>query len=944
MKLYFSQKQLIACSVANMFYLKLKFLLLPFFLFLNFQAAFTQNDFNGKFQFENTPLKEVIAAIEIETEYRFYYLDEWLENATVTGDFINEDISSLLDSVLNNTLLNFYITEDKKVILTQNSIIYDVLPEGFFPEKGEVVSEETTLDAKNLAPVFYQKESSKRRKYIETVRIGKETSNQERTYILSGTITNAVDGKPLSNLAVVLTTNTAIATTTDDLGRYELTLPSGSNLLDFKLLGMEVLSKRVILYNNGILDVSLDENYEELGEVVIAANRNKKVEDAKTGAETIDVKAIKNIPLVLGERDILKVAATLPGISKAGEGATGFNVRGGKEDQNLILLDDAVIYNPSHFFGIFSAINPFTTGSLDVYKGSIPAEYGGRLSSVFDLKTRDANTEKFAGEGSIGPVTGNLALEVPIIKDKAAVMVGARATYSDYILKLLDEESLKNSNASFYDAIVKYNHKIDNSNSIKATAYYSKDKYRITSDSVFSYSNSLVSLAYEHHINDNNKVALVLSNSQYNFDINYDGNTNTDFDLGYRINESQLKLKFDSKITKKHVLNYGIQGKLYNVEPGTIEPKNDESIVSNKMIPKEKAFEGGLFIEDEFKITDAFQINAGVRYSFFRALGPSIQRQYQPNTPITDASVIDSLSFGKNENIKTYSGPEARVSFRYSFTPTFSVKAGYNNTYQYIHTLSNNTTVSPTDTYKLSDYNIEPERATQYSLGLYKNLDDDTYEISLEGYYKKSDNILDFKTGANLLLNENVETELLQGEGKAYGIEFLLKKKKGKLNGWLSYTYSRALLKLDSDFNEDRVNNGEYFPSNYDKPHDFNIVANYKLTQRFSLSGNFAYQTGRPITYPVGSYVINNSEFVTYSDRNAFRIPDYFRLDLSLNIEGNHKLKKLAHSFWSISVYNVLGRNNPYSVFFVVENGEVKAFQSSIFSVPVPTITYNFKF
>ncbi len=927
-----------------MIQLKTRLFLIMCFCFLAIQATFAQDTLSARFQFENTPLKEAIKTIENKTDYRFFYLDEWLQNFTVSGNFDNEPISNLLESILNKTVLNFYISEDKKIILTQNSIIYNELPEGFFPKMAEETTANTVSKTQNVAPVFYQKEISKKRKYIETVRIGKETPDRKRTYILNGRIINTANGQPLQNLAVVLNGNSSVGTTTDEQGKYSLTLPSGTTLLDFKLLGMETLTKRVILYNNGSLDVGLNEDYEQLGEVVIAADRNKNVEDAQTGAETVDVKAIKNIPLVLGERDILKVAALLPGISKAGEGATGFNVRGGKEDQNLILLDDAIIYNPSHFFGIFSAINPFTTGSVDIYKGSIPAEYGGRLSSVFDLKTRDANTQKFAGEGSIGPVTGNLALEVPLIKDKAAIIVGARATYSDYVLKLLDEESLKNSNASFYDAIVKYNYKIDDNNDIKATGYYSKDKYRITSDSIFGYSNSLLSLKYTHRFNDKNVASLVLSNSQYNFDIKYDGPTNTDFNLNYKINESQLKLKVDSKINKKHAINYGLQGKLYNVEPGTIEPKDSQSIVINRTIPKEKGFEGGLFLEDEFKVTDAFQINAGIRYSIFAALGPATQRQYQDGAPITDATVIDSLNFGNNENIKTYSGPEARVSFRYLFTPTFSVKAGYNNTYQYIHTLSNNTTISPTDTYKLSDFNIEPERAEQYSLGFFKNLDEDIYELSLEGYYKKSKNNLDFKTGANLFLNDNVETELLQGEGKAYGIEVLLKKKKGKLNGWLSYTYSRALLKLNSNFTEDRVNNGEFFPSNYDKPHDFNVVANYKMTERFSFSGIFAYQTGRPITYPVGSYVLNNSEFVLYSDRNAFRIPDYYRLDLSLNIEGNHKLKKLAHSFWSISVYNVLGRNNPYSVFFVVENGQVKAFQSSIFSVPIPTITYNFKF
>ncbi len=907
-------------------------------------ASFAQETLTYTFQFENTPLKDAIRTFEDKTNYRFFYLDEWFVDTKVDGEFNDQTVSVVLESIFKNTLLNFYITDDDKVIITQNSIIYNELPEGFFPRKDSVVAQITKPKNQNVAPVFYQKENPKKRKFVQTIRIGKETDNRQRTYILSGNLRNAVTGQPLTNLAVVLNTNSTVGTTTDDQGNYKITLPSGTNLVDFKLLGMESVTKRIVLYNNGTLNFSINEDYEQLGEVLIAADRNKNVEDAKTGAETIDVKAIKNIPLVLGERDILKVAALLPGISKAGEGATGFNVRGGKEDQNLILLDDAVIYNPSHFFGIFSAINPFTTGSVDIYKGSIPAEYGGRLSSVFDLKTRDANTQKFSGEGSVGPVTGNLALEVPLSKDKAAIMIGARATYSDYILKLLDEESLKNSNASFYDAIVKYNYKINDNNDIKATAYYSKDKYRITSDSIFSYSNSLFSLAYNHRFSDNTKSTLIISNSQYNFNIDFDGQTNTDFDLGYKINESQLKLKFDTKINKKNAFNYGIQGKLYNVEPGTIKPKNPESIVLNRTIPKEKAFEGGIFLEDEFKVSDKFQVNAGFRLSFFSALGPANQRQYADGLPITDATVIDSLNFGNNENIKTYAGPEARVSFRYSFTPTFSVKAGYNNAYQYIHTLSNNTTVAPTDTYKLSDFNIEPERASQYSLGFYKNLENDMYELSLEGYYKKSKNILDFKTGANLLLNDNVETELLQGEGKAYGVEVLLKKNKGKFNGWLSYTYSRALLKLDSPFPEDKVNNGDFFPSNYDKPHDFNIIANYKLTQRFSLSGNFAYQTGRPITYPTGSFVINNSEFVTYSDRNAFRIPDYYRLDLSLNIEGNHKLKKLAHSFWTISVYNVLGRNNPYSVFFVVENGQVKAFQSSIFSVPVPTITYNFKF
>ncbi|UAB80786.1 carboxypeptidase-like regulatory domain-containing protein [Marixanthomonas sp. SCSIO 43207] len=910
-------------------------------MFLN--ISYSQEELLPSITFNNSSLEEAILKIESQTDYQFFYVDSWINNQSVSGTYSNISIHELLDTLLTNSVLNYYITEDKRIILTQNSIVYNTLPEGFFPQEQDSTITVTTVKKEQYQPVFYNQETSKKSIPIETVRIGKESlTNTNNTYVLSGYVTNILTGRPIEDLAILVQGSNA-GTTTNEEGFYSIKLKAGANVLETKLIGIEDVQKRVIIYNNGRLDIALNEDYELLGEVFLENEADKNIEETMTGSETIDVKVIKNIPLVLGERDILKVATTLPGISNTGEGAAGYNVRGGKADQNLILLDDAVIYNPSHFFGIFSSINPFTTGDVTIYKGSIPAEYGGRLSSVFDISTRDANVEEFGGEGSIGPVTANLTLETPIVKDKSAVMVGVRATYSDWILNSLDEESLQNSEASFYDGIIKFNQKIGERDEIKATGYYSKDRYSITSDSLFLYSNRLISAQWNHTFNENNKSNLLLANSEYAYDIEYDGATNDDFNLGYRINETQLKLKLTSKLNKKHTLDYGVSGKLYNVEPGELKPTQN-SIVDPITIPKEKGLETAVFISDKFTVNDKLEFNAGIRYSQFAALGEASQRSYVAGLPISDATVTDTLNFNNNEVIETYGGPEARVSARYSFNPEFSIKASFNNTIQYIHTLSNNTTVSPTDTWKLSDLNIEPQRANQYGLGLYHNFDNNTYEVSLEGYYKRSKNILDFKTGSQLLLNENVETELLQGEGKAYGAELLLKKTKGKLNGWLGYSYSRSFLKLDSEFKEERINNGDYFPSNYDKPHDISVVANYKLTKRFSVSANFVYQTGRPITYPVGSYVINNSEFVLYSDRNEYRIPDYYRLDLSINFEGNHKLEKLAHSFWNISIYNVLGRNNPYSVFFVTKDGEVKAYQSSIFSIPVPTITYNFKF
>ncbi len=890
--------------------------------------------------YENTPFVEVLSELERLSGYRFYFVEDWIPKRSVSGNFESQDLGTILDALLEDTLLNFHLMDGKRAILTQNAIIVAALPEAFFGQ-----SDADSREVESTAnPLFYAEAANEAEQEVATVRIGKQDRNSEqRRFTLKGIARNAENGQAVSEMAIVVQGKN-IGTATNAEGYYELELPAGVNILETSALGIQGQRKKVIIYNDGTLDFDLQESIEVLDEVVVQGNQNRNVEQAATGVTLLEVEKIKTIPLVLGERDILKAAVTLPGISTTGEGSSGYNVRGGRTDQNLILLDNAVIYNPTHFFGIFSALNPFTTGDVNIYKGSIPAEYGGRLSSVFDIGTKDANVEKFAGEASIGPVTSNLTLETPIVKDKAAILVGGRATYSDWILKSLDEPELNKSKASFYDVVAKYNHTIDENNELRATGYFSRDEFSITSDSVFDYSNRLLSLKWDHRFNDKNTGGVLLSNSEYRFNIQYDGDSNDDFDLGYRINETELKLKMKYLANSAHTLDYGISGKYYGVEPGSIRPKGDASEVTSLFIPEEQGLEAAAFLSDSWRLNDKLLIDAGLRYSAFLALGAGSQRIYEEDGPKNNGTLVETREYTNNEVIETYGGPEVRVSARYFLGEDLSVKASYNNTFQYIHTLSNNTTASPTDTWKLSDLNIRPQEARQLALGLYKNLDGNTYEISLEGYYKRSKNILDYKVGAQLLLNEQIETEVLQGDGKAYGVEFLVKKNEGRLNGWLGYAYSRSFVRLDSEFPEERVNNGAYFPSNFDKPHDVSLVANYKFTRRFSVSANFVYQTGRPVTYPIGSYEFNNAEYVFYSDRNKFRIPDYYRLDLSFNMEGNHKIKKFAHSFWNFSIYNVLGRNNPYSVFFVTKDGELQAYKSSIFAIPVPTITYNFRF
>ncbi|WP_435181565.1 TonB-dependent receptor [Cellulophaga omnivescoria] len=893
--------------------------------------------------FNSSSIEEVLNKIESVSEYNFYFSNKWFLNLKISGKFSDANLTTVLDKIFENTDLNHFVI-NKNVYVLQNRVIYNKLPSSFDEPIYDSISKlKPKVNLQN--PVFISKKNKDiENDFVETIRIGKSNLNDLRDkFILTGYVKQHSSKLPLADVTIYVK-NKNIGVSTNSKGYYKLELPKGINLIEVSSIGVKKQVKRVLLFNDGNLNFNLLEDVEELDEIVLDGEQDQNLEETLMGTSEVDSEESKNIPLVLGERNILKVATTLPGITTAGEGATGFNVRGGKTDQNLILLDNAVIYNPSHFFGIFQALNPFTTKSLKVYKGSIPSEFGGRLSSVFDIKSKESNVNDFKGEASIGPITNNIAVEIPVIKDKSSLMLGGRSTYSDWVLKSLNDDNLSKSKANFYDLIGKYNYKINDNNDLKATAYYSKDVFSITSDSLYSYNNTLFSLSWDNKINSKNLGSLSLFNTNYGFNIDYEGETNNDFTFDYGIRETGFKYKIIYLYNNKHKFNYGITSKLYNVTPGNKQPIGEDSDVETVSLDKEKGVESAIFLADDFEVNNKLMFNLGVRYSTFTALGRNTTRVYREGEPKSDETVEEEINFGNNEKVKTYGGIETRIAARYLLKNNLSIKGSYNKMYQYIHTLSNNTTGSPIDTWKLSDYNIKPQKAEQFTLGLYKNIDGNDYEISLEGYYKLSKNVPDFKTGAQLNLNENIETEILQGKGKAYGVEFLVRKNSGDVNGWLSYTYSKSLIQLNSKYPEEQVNGGDYFPANYDKPNNFNLVSNYKVTRRFSFSGNFTYQTGRPVTYPTGNFTYQGSNYTTYSERNKFRIPDYYRLDLSFNVEGNHKLKKIGHSFWNISIYNVLGRNNPYSVYFVTDNGEVKAYKSSIFSIPIPTITYNIKF
>jgi hypothetical protein len=661
------------------------------------------------------------------------------------------------------------------------------------------------------------------------------------------------------------------------------------------------------------------------------------------GVERLNIESIKRVPSLFGEADVLRVITTLPGVKTVGESGTGFNVRGGSTDQNLILFNDANIYNPSHFFGMFSAFNPEVIKDIELYKSSIPARFGGRLASVLDISSREGNKKKITGSAGIGIITSRVLLEGPLIKDKTSFIFGARTTYANWLMGLLPPD-YRNSRASFQDVNLGISHRIDSSNSIYVSVYFSNDRFSLRSDTIYGYSNRNASIKWKRTFTNKLSGEFVVGFDQYRYKVFSDANKVIAFTLKFGVTQVNAKANFVYYKNQHHSFDFGLSTLHYKLQPGSFKPVGSASQVATNIVDPEQALESAIYFTHRFNPTNKLSFQTGLRYSLYNYLGPQDVNYYAEGLPMNPDNVTEVRSYGKGKFIKNYKGPELRFSVRYAFSNDFSVKAGFNSQRQYIHMLSNTTVMAPTDIWKLSDPNIRPQQGNQVSLGFYKNLKKNTIETSVEVYYKKIKDYLDYKPGADLLLNPDIEREVINTKGKAYGVEVLIKKPGGKLNGWISYTYSRILLKSTSKDLGVMVNNGKYYPANYDKPHDVTLTGVFRVNHRFSISLNSTYSTGRPITLPIGRYYYAGSPRVLYSDRNAYRIPDYIRTDFSMNIEGNHKEHQKTHNSWTIGMYNLLGRRNPYSVYFISENGLVNGYRLSIFGSVIPFVNYNIRF
>ncbi|MDP3667265.1 MAG: TonB-dependent receptor [Sediminibacterium sp.] len=759
---------------------------------------------------------------------------------------------------------------------------------------------------------------------------------------IAGYLHDIKTGEPLYGASVVIE-GTKTGVLSDQYGYYFLTIPKGRNIINIQSMGIRDTRRQLMVYSEGRMNIDLQPQVISLKNVVVSAERTSLVRGMQMGVQKIDIKSIKQVPVAFGETDILRVVMTMPGVKTIGEASTGLNVRGGASDQNLILFNDATIFNPSHFFGLFSAFNPEVVKDLQLYKSGIPAKYGGRLSSVLEVNSREGNKKEITGSAGIGLLTSRINIEGPLVKDKSSFIFGARTTYANWLLDLLPNE-YKNSKAAFNDINFNVTHEIDKQNSIYFTGYMSNDQFNLNNDTSYHYGNRNISLKWKHVFNNKWYAIAASGYDGYNYDISSERNPSTAYKLAFDINQYYLKTHVNYFANAKHTIEFGMNHLLYKLHPGKYAALGNQSFIKSDEMQAEQAVESAFYLSDKFTVSPDLSLEGAVRYTIFNSLGAQTVNNYASGIPKTESNILGTSSFNKGQFIKTYHGPEIRATARYVINETLSIKAGYNTQKQFIHVLSNTGAIAPTDIWKLSDPNIRPQSGDQLSLGIYKNLKYNTIETSLEVYYKHMNDYLDYKSGAVLVLNHHIETDVLATRGKAYGIELLIRKSTGKFNGWFSYTYARTLLQMNDNTQGAPINKGVYYPANYDKPHDVTFVGNVRVSHRFSISLNTTYSTGRPITLPIGRFFYGGAERTVYSDRNQYRIPDYFRCDFSMNIEGNHKVHQLFHNSFTIGVYNLTAKKNPYSVYFSTENGVVNGYKLSIFGTAIPYINYNIRF
>jgi len=766
----------------------------------------------------------------------------------------------------------------------------------------------------------------------------------QEKYTISGSIKDESNGEDLIGVTIFVKELPGTGTVTNVYGFYSLTLPKGKYTIQYSYVGYKTVEFKADLTKNIKNNIQISSNATDLGVFEVSAEReDENIRSTEMSVSKIDIKEIESIPVLFGERDILKTIQLLPGVKSAGEGNAGFFVRGGSSDQNLILLDEAPVYNASHLLGFFSVFNSDAIKDLKLYKGGIPAEYGGRLSSVMDIKMKEGNSKKIAATGGVGLISSKLTVEVPIVKDKGSFLISGRRTYADLFLKLSNDEDQKNTKLYFYDLNLKANYQLTEKDRLFVSGYFGRDNFGFANRFSFTWGNTTATVRWNHLFNDKlfSNTSFIYSDYNYKIDIAAAG-----FAINSQIRDFNFKQDFDFFWNENNKLKFGANVIHHTFDPGEISSSG--SAIGNTKIENRYSVESSGYISNEQKFNELWSATYGFRYSNFTQIGPGEIYSYNDK-----GDVIDSTKYTENNAIKTYHGFEPRLGINYILNETSSIKTSYNRMYQYLHLLSNSSGNNPTDTWLPSSNNIKPEIADQVALGYFKNLRDNSFEFSVETYYKVMQNTIDYRTGAEITLNPTVEGEILNGKGRAYGLEFFLKKRKGKFTGWISYTLARTEVQFD------KINKGVWYPAKQDRTHDVSVVGMFAITERLKISSTFVFYTGNAVTFPTGKYILDGQIINLYSTRNGSRMPNYHRMDIGITLDGkNHKLitnpetgekEKVQRKFqssWNFSVYNVYARENAYSFTFRQKEDnpvQTEVVQLSLFKI-IPSISYNFSF
>lgn len=760
--------------------------------------------------------------------------------------------------------------------------------------------------------------------------IGSLAQAQDR-FTLSGQVRDAATGEDLPFVSVIATNLQGAGTTSNIYGFYSLTLDEGEYLISYQFVGYASEERKVVLDKDQRVDIELGAASLQLEAAEITAEQeNENLKRNEGSVTTIDMKDAKKITVFGGEPDIIKLMQFDPGVKQAGEGSSGFYVRGGSVDQNLILLDEAPVYNPSHLLGFFSVFNGDALKGATLYKGGIPAEFGGRTSSVMDIRMKEGNSKKYQLSGGLGVLSGRLTAEGPIVKDKGSFIVSGRRSWADLLTHAYGGD-FENTILYFYDFNVKANYRINDNNRILASGYFGRDRLGFNEDFGLDWGNATGTLRWNHIFNDKlfSNTSFIVSDYDYQFSFGVDED---ELAVQSVVKNLNLKQDFTYYANENNTMKFGFQVIDHTIEPGNLEAGSNTGIDSRQAEVKH-GLELAAYFQNQQDITPRLNANYGLRVSNFNQLGDGTKYTFNE-----DGELLETEEFDSNERIADYLQLEPRLSLNYAVDEMSALKFGYNRSAQYLHLLTNATAGNPTDTWIMSTNNVKPQLADQVSLGYFRNVYKNTYELSVEGYYKDMQNVIDYRNGADVIFNEEIEGDLLSGDGEAYGVEFLVKKRKGKFTGQLGYTWSRSFRTIDG------INDGEKYSARQDRIHDLSLVALYELNERITFSANFIYYTGDAVTYPTGRYTVDGLVVPLYSERNAERMPDYHRLDLGMTLLG--KEKEHFQSSWSFGLYNVYARENAFSIEFRTSEddpAQTEAVQFALFKI-VPSITYNFTF